>query len=402
MSDDVKLSENEPINLDGQPLDEGIELPKSEDDFDLDTFLAENAVGDTSDVDLNFAQEATDLSGLFDDKEEVGETGVSLDDLPEIGDEKKEPESEATFLAEPEIETVSEDVPEVENEKDISAEEVSEIQNEYISEPEDETPLDEEVVSDEEKGTFTEDNSEDEAEPVDDGVEASFDEATEHTEEDVVNGNVSKGWAFEGIEEDVVGSEKTEALNMNDEETAPSFEEATVEENMPEAALAEEVAEEPLVDEDVVESSVETNIEADGNVDADYEQEPTDVGTAGLNKSQAVYDVPEINGYARWYSGNYDEEAFEVDKQSVSAVLDGDDIHKTIHVNVGYDTYGWQVEFANGVVMNLRDVREYQLKNGALPAKDGAVVYGDMRVEFHHIEKITLYENVRYFTYMPN
>ena len=97
-----------------------------------------------------------------------------------------------------------------------------------------------------------------------------------------------------------------------------------------------------------------------------------------------------------------DDKAFEVDKQSVSGVLDGDNEHKVIHVNVGYDTYGWQVEFANGTVMNLRDVREYQLKNGRLPAGDGAIVYGDERVEFHHIEKITLYESVRYFTYMPN
>ena len=401
MSDDIKLSEDASINLDEQPLDGDINLPKSDDsDFDLDKFLAENAVEDTADVDLNLAQDDTDFAGLFDDKETAEVADVSLDDLPEVNSEKEENE----LAAEPEVEPIFEDKSEVEAESEVLTEEVPEIQNEEISDPEEENIIETDTIDEDEPANSAEENLEDAEEnsmPEDESVEMSFDETAEHTEEDVVNGNASKGWDFEGIDDVVAGSEEDEALNMSDDEGA-SFEIPVPEDIEPGSVQTKDVATDSYINEDVVEAPIDANVEQESRADADHEQEPADVEAVSLNSQQTVYDLQEENGYARWYSGNYDDQAFEVDKQSVSGVLDGDDEHKVIHVNVGYDTYGWLVEFTNDVVMNLRDVREYQLKNGALPAKDGAIVYGDMRIEFHHIEKITLYESVRYFTYMPN
>ena len=114
------------------------------------------------------------------------------------------------------------------------------------------------------------------------------------------------------------------------------------------------------------------------------------------------YDVQELSEFVRWYAGTSVGPVFEVDKNSLSAVLQGDAERKVIHVNVGYDTYGWQVHFAGGVIMSLRDVREYQLRYGHLPADSGSIMYGDVQIEFSAIEKITIYESVRYFTYAAN
>ena len=378
MSDDIKLSEGDSINLDEKPLDGDINLPKSDDsDFDLDKFLAENAVEDTADVDLNLAQNTADFAALFDDKETAEVADVSLDDLPEVSSEKEEIEPELEPVLEPEIgdeaevetEPISEERSEVEFEPEAVAEK-TEFQKEEPSEPEEKNIFETGVVAEDEEATPLEEDFENVEDVLEDErVETSFAGNTEDTEEDVVNGKVSKGWAFEGLE-DVAGSEEDEASSMNDDGFS-GFE---------------------------VEGYVPAEKEQENNSDVDYGQKPTNF--EGSN--QSIYDLQETNSYARWYSGNYDERAFEVDKQSTSGVLDGDDEFKTIHVNVGYDTYGWQVEFANGIMMNLRDVREYQLKNGALPAEDGAIVYGDVRIDFNHIKKITLYESVRYFTYMPN
>lgn len=121
-----------------------------------------------------------------------------------------------------------------------------------------------------------------------------------------------------------------------------------------------------------------------------------------LPEIPAGYDVAETPGFVRWYAGTSAEPVFEVDKNSPSTMVQGDDDHKIIHINAGYDTYGWHVRFDNGVIMSLRDVREYQLRHGSIPANSGSIVYGDMQINFAAIEKITIYESVRYFTYAAN
>ena len=396
MSDDVKLSEGDPIDLEAQPLDGGFELPKSDDsDFDLDQFLAENADENTANVDLDLSQsgfsfdnnaeqspENVDLADIQEDpdiafKNEIEQVPDAVSGIDAVENEEIEAGEELETKSEPETETGMEPV------EDVEVEESSEV----------EASAGAENVSDAIR------NEDEKSEYVDAEGVGKFDFL--QTEEDVVNDEKSKGWAFEGIDDAVAGSEEDEALNMHDDEVS-SFETPVSEDVEPENVQTEDETTDSYVDEDVVEKPIESNVEQEKRVGFDYEQGTADVGATSLGSQQTVYDLQETDGYAKWYSGNYDDGAFEVDRQSVSGVLNGDDAHRTIHVSVGYGTYGWQVEFANGVVMNLRDVREYQLKNGKLPAEDGAIVYGDMRIEFHYIEKITLYESIRYFTYMPN
>ena len=104
-------------------------------------------------------------------------------------------------------------------------------------------------------------------------------------------------------------------------------------------------------------------------------------------------------GYLRWYSGRSDEEMFEIDRNFMSGHFDADEHRKAIHVNVGYDTYGWNVQFFDGVNMNLRDVKEYQIRNGKLPYPDGRIVHGKQILEFTSVERIVVYESVKYFSY---
>lgn len=119
----------------------------------------------------------------------------------------------------------------------------------------------------------------------------------------------------------------------------------------------------------------------------------------GYDEEKTGFDDAESACFLKWYSGTSDDEYFKVSKESESSVLKGDRDRKAIHVNAGYDTYGWQVQFDNGINMNLRDVREYQLRNGKLPNSGGIIVYGNRRSEFSNIERIVVYEEVQYFSY---
>ena len=107
----------------------------------------------------------------------------------------------------------------------------------------------------------------------------------------------------------------------------------------------------------------------------------------------------QLANHLKWFSGSSADKFFEISKQSESEQLTGTGEVKAIHVNVGYDTYGWLVEFSNGKIMSLRDVREFQIRNGHLPDSTGVIVYGNQRFEFSGIERILIYESVQYFSY---
>lgn len=118
-----------------------------------------------------------------------------------------------------------------------------------------------------------------------------------------------------------------------------------------------------------------------------------------IEAADNAYSYRQENTYVRWYDGESTEPQYEIDKNSESKTLIGSDDCKNIHINIGFDAYGWLVRFANGVVMSVDDVREYQLRNGALPDSAGVITYATMQIEFQNIEKIKVYESVRYFTY---
>ncbi len=132
------------------------------------------------------------------------------------------------------------------------------------------------------------------------------------------------------------------------------------------------------------------------------ENRDKDIVTAVLeeekNQQESSAESKKI-GFLKWYSGELKDKCFEIDRNFESSTFEADEECKTLHINVGYDTYGWQVQFADGMLMNLQDVREYQIRNGRLPSFDGRVIYGQRTLMFSGVERIVVYESVKYFSY---
>lgn len=129
----------------------------------------------------------------------------------------------------------------------------------------------------------------------------------------------------------------------------------------------------------------------------DYEDygdaEQTDFSPLGnLNEPSDI-------GFLRIYDGGLSDNMYSINKEFESADFNGNENCETIHVNVGHDTYGWNVEFANSVMMSLRDVKEYQKRQGCLPFNSGTIRYGNKVLRFRDIKRIVVYESVRYFSY---
>lgn len=102
---------------------------------------------------------------------------------------------------------------------------------------------------------------------------------------------------------------------------------------------------------------------------------------------------------SKWYSGTANDKYFEFSANSESAVFEGNDEIKAIHVNVNNSSYGWNVAFDNGLSMNLRDLREYQTRFGRMPSPNGVISYGKKTLTFSKVERIVVYESVQYFFY---
>lgn len=172
------------------------------------------------------------------------------------------------------------------------------------------------------------------------------------------------------------------------------------------------VVEDRISDDNVGQTEAEVISDAKANVeDTDDNTEVIDDNLSDVNENveneqntdveatDNAYSYRQQNAYVRWYDGESTEPQYEIDKNSESKTLIGTDDCKNIHINIGFDAYGWLVRFANGVIMSVDDVREYQLRNGVLPDSAGAITYATMQIEFQNIEKIKVYESVRYFTY---
>lgn len=139
-----------------------------------------------------------------------------------------------------------------------------------------------------------------------------------------------------------------------------------------------------------------------GDVVSDEHWEQNDAPvkeTAAVSETAGDEQNGQLANHLKWFSGSSADKFFEISKQSESEQLTRTGEVKAIHVNVGYDTYGWLVEFSNGKIMSLRDVREFQIRNGHLPDSTGVIVYGNQRFEFSAIERILIYESVQYFSY---
>jgi hypothetical protein len=149
---------------------------------------------------------------------------------------------------------------------------------------------------------------------------------------------------------------------------------------------------EPTDDNDVIDSA--SRIEPLENIAA----ESVGLERDTVSSNNGIVESSDIS-FLRTYSGTSSDAMFELEKGFVSSKFCGDEQCQTIQIDVGYDTYGWTVSFDNGVEMSIRDVREYQIRHGGLPASSGKIVYGQSCLTFSNVRRIVVFETVRYFSY---
>ena len=101
----------------------------------------------------------------------------------------------------------------------------------------------------------------------------------------------------------------------------------------------------------------------------------------------------------KWYSGSLNDNYYIFSSEEPSGEFIGTPEQNSIYVKIGTSAYGWNVSFENGTNMNLADVREFQLRNGCLPAQDGAITYGTTVLRFSNVERIVVGSIPEYFHY---
>lgn len=370
--DDINLDD---FNFDDLPGGEGeasaavsAEQPAVTDDFNLDSlsvddFNFDDILGET------ITETAAD-SLLSEATPETQETDSG---------ERHEPFFEATEAVEGEAEAlaVTENPAVKEAPEEITANEA-----EFVAE--NEAP---EALTADEAGAVAENGTSDEL--ITDGAESGF-AADELPVEDEIPDDILAELSADDVAEENM-SENAEA-----EETAEPAEETAVES----ISDAETLSREPLASSEVSNDELAAaHEEYFASEEASTVEEPLSGGWGDDYSAVSALEEPENATYLKWYSGSLSDKMFEISKGFESGNFDADEECKTVHVNVGYDTYGWEVQFSDGVVMNLRDVREYQIRNGRLPNPDGRIIYGQSSLLFSGIERIVIYESVKYFSY---
>ena len=207
-------------------------------------------------------------------------------------------------------------------------------------------------------------------------------------EDEIVEPEVTDDFADGFVAEDeVVEPEVTD--DFADEFVA---EDEVVEPEVTDDFADEFVAEDEVVEPEVTDNFADTFVAEDDSFDENQFVDDGKVGAFSVVQPQNLK-------YIQWYSGRSSAAVYEYGKSSSSGEFIGNRNCNTIHVNVGYDTYGWVVQFSDGVVMSLRDVREYQIRNGKLPNNSGRIIYGQSILSFENVERIVVYEAVKYFSY---
>lgn len=362
--DDISLDE---FNFDDLP-NSAAESPKPANETAATETDTENVVRESAEVDLPEANE------LIDDEESVVSPERQEVDSPAVDEGIRDvvPEENTAESAEVsafEIKTKPEVIPETE--EAVVATPAADLETDFADEPEVAAEAENAPSFETEESSNRETVLENKAETAEEVVAAG-----EETNADIISDDE--------MSQDIPAEE-----NNHEDNDAVKVDEEIVNQ-MPNHQEDKEDEEDIFAGIDSPAEEPQANNMA-GEIDYDVPNTPKDE-VAMLQESGRI-------GCLRWYSGASSDRMFEISKAAESATFNADEECKTIHVNAGYDTYGWEVQFSDGVVMNLRDVREYQIRNGRLPSADGRIVYGQSAWSFSGIERIVVYESVKYFSY---
>ena len=359
-------------------------LPETDADFNLDKFL--DAGGNASvEAPLNMVGEDESIADI---KMEDWLSGISTLSEPESGtDENKQ---NLFDVAEAEVENAA-PLFEFGNETADAVEGSDKVPGADAADQETIAAGETTALAEGEKNA---DRLFEEPEAVGDDVEAEIGAAeNEKTLSEVVDDDFSAEQ-----EADIIAAPVTENLSEDYADDGKAVDEPGEEES-----LTDEMPDEAEVNDSEPDDGFPVSSSEDF-VSEDSLQMASDEPAENLQSfSEASLPVGELYGeaanYVKWYSGSVHDEMFEISKNDLPEEIIGTEDTRLLHINVGYDSYGWLVEFDGGPTMSLEDVRRYQIRNGALPGASGAIRYGQQICRFRNIERILIYQSVRYFSY---
>lgn len=184
---------------------------------------------------------------------------------------------------------------------------------------------------------------------------------------------------------------KQEIVEEATDETIPEAQEdlnPAVEENYEDEKIAVKLGDEELSEQENATPEVITEPWAESNP-----------APAAVYPERPVVSEKELNHFLKWYSGSLRDEYIEFSTEYESGEIEGTEDCKALNVKVGNSYYGWNVKFNNGINMSLRDVRDYQLYYGRLPASGGVISFGDLTLTFKNIERIVSSQTPEYYSY---
>lgn len=193
------------------------------------------------------------------------------------------------------------------------------------------------------------------------------------------------------VAEEYSEAAKQEIVAEATDETIPEVQEdldPAVEENCEDEKIAVELGDEELSEQENTTSEVMTEPWAEPNP-----------APAAFYPERPVVSEKELNHFLKWYSGHLSDEYIEFSTEYESGEIEGTEECKALNIKVGNSYYGWNVKFDNGISMSLRDVRDYQLYYGRLPASGGVISFGDLTLIFKNIERIVSSQTPEYYSY---
>ena len=92
------------------------------------------------------------------------------------------------------------------------------------------------------------------------------------------------------------------------------------------------------------------------------------------------------------------QELFYFSANDENAEFIGTPLRSVIRIETS-STYGWNVNFENGLIMSLSDVKEFQSRHGRLPDTAGIISHGDKTLKFTGTTEILVYEPPSYSSF---
>ena len=120
--------------------------------------------------------------------------------------------------------------------------------------------------------------------------------------------------------------------------------------------------------------------------------------SVSITENDSTSEIIEENLFENKIDDTSEVFKFDYSKEEEQSFT-GDESCNVIHINVGYSSYGWNIDFTNGIRMGITDLREYQARHGKLPDTSGVLSRGNSILKFSSVNRIAVYQQPMYYGY---